>query len=470
MPLPDDRLPGRGQPLDYPEAVLLVDPIDPQFKGEVDDKYQYSDDNKEAKVHGWIRMDEGVGLWHIMPTNEFRTGGPTKQDLLSHVGPTTLVMFVSAHYGGEDLVLKFGVGEPWKKVFGPIFIYLNSTNSQPQPDPLSLWADAKKQALEQVESWPYSFPASEDFPKSAQRGSVTGTLFIQDRYVSDDDMVGNGAYIGLAPPGEVGSWQTEGKGYQFWTRADEEGNFSINNIRDGDYNLYAWIPGIIGDFKHDQNVNITPGCYIDMGKIVYEPPRDGPTLWEIGVPDRTAQQFYVPDPNPKYINKLYINHPHRFKQYGLWERYGELYPNNDLVYTVGESNYSTDWSFAQVTRRKEVNSYEATTWQIKFKLAAVEPNGKYYLRLALASANQAELQVRINDRDQNPPLFTSGLIGKDNAIARHGIHGLYWMFNVEIPSTSFIKGSINTIYFTQPIATSPFQGIMYDYIRLEGPE
>lgn len=35
MPLPDDRLPGRGQPLAYPEAVLLVDPIEPEFKGEV---------------------------------------------------------------------------------------------------------------------------------------------------------------------------------------------------------------------------------------------------------------------------------------------------------------------------------------------------------------------------------------------------------------------------------------------------
>lgn len=27
----------------------------------------------------------------------------------------------------------------------------------------------------------------------------------------------------------------------------------------------------------------------------------------------------------------------------------------------------------------------------------------------------------------------------------------------------------NTIYFTQPRTASPFQGIMYDYIRLEGP-
>jgi rhamnogalacturonan endolyase len=48
-----------------------------------------------------------------------------------------------------------------------------------------------------------------------------------------------------------------------------------------------------------------------MGDLVYEPPRDGPTLWEIGIPDRSAEEFYVPDPNPKYINKLYVNHPDR---------------------------------------------------------------------------------------------------------------------------------------------------------------
>ena len=35
MPLPDDRLPGRCQTLAYPEAALLVNPKDPQLKGEV---------------------------------------------------------------------------------------------------------------------------------------------------------------------------------------------------------------------------------------------------------------------------------------------------------------------------------------------------------------------------------------------------------------------------------------------------
>jgi hypothetical protein len=35
MPFPEDRLPGRCQPLAYQEAVLLVNPKDPQLKGEV---------------------------------------------------------------------------------------------------------------------------------------------------------------------------------------------------------------------------------------------------------------------------------------------------------------------------------------------------------------------------------------------------------------------------------------------------
>lgn len=35
MPLPDDRIPPRGQALAYPEAVLLVNPVEPELKGEV---------------------------------------------------------------------------------------------------------------------------------------------------------------------------------------------------------------------------------------------------------------------------------------------------------------------------------------------------------------------------------------------------------------------------------------------------
>lgn len=466
MPLPDDRLPGRGQALAYPEAVLLVNPIEPQFKEEVDDKYQYSCDNKDLRVHGWMSLNPPVGFWQITPSDEFRSGGPMKQNLSSHVGPTTLAMFLSGHYAGDDLVPKFDPGEPWKKVFGPVFIYLNSVVAG--EDPFTLWRDATNQMLVEVQSWPYSFPASEDFPSTDQRGNVGGQLLVQERFISSDYMPANGAYVGLAPPGDIGSWQRECKDYQFWTTADEQGYFSINNVRTGDYYLYAWAPGFVGDYRNEALITITPGCSMDVGEIVYQPPRDGPTLWEIGIPDRSAAEFYIPEPNPKYINKLFVNHPESYRQYGLWERYAEIYKDGDLVYKIGESDYRKDWFFAQVPRKKEDNTYQGTTWQIKFKLEDVKSDGVYKLRIALASASLAELQVRVNNQNTNRPLFTTGLIGRDNSIARHGIHGLYWLYGVDIQGNLLVKGD-NTFYLTQPRNQSPFQGIMYDYIRLEAP-
>lgn len=53
---------------------------------------------------------------------------------------------MSAHYTGEDLVPKFSEGEAWKKVFGPVFVYLNSSTDDDN-DPLWLWQDAKSQVI-----------------------------------------------------------------------------------------------------------------------------------------------------------------------------------------------------------------------------------------------------------------------------------------------------------------------------------
>ncbi|XP_055834995.1 uncharacterized protein LOC129903461 isoform X1 [Solanum dulcamara] len=476
MPLPEDRVPPRGKELAFPEAVLLVDPVEPEFKGEVDDKYQYSCENKDNKVHGFICLDPPVGFWQITPSNEFRTGGPIKQDLTSHVNPTTLAMFVSTHYGGQDFVIQFGSGEQWKKVFGPVFIYLNSVADK--NDTLSLWDDAKERMHKEVDCWPYSFASSEDFPKADQRGAIRGRLVVNDSFVefcigkrciSKEYLSAKGAFVGLAPPGDAGSFQRECKGYQFWTNSDDEGYFSIQNVRPGDYNLYAWVPGFIGDYKDEKFIAITAASDVDIGELVYEPPRSGPTLWEIGIPDRSAAEFYVPDPNPQYINKLYVNQPeNRFRQYGLWERYADLYPDQDLVFTVGRSDYKKDWFYAQVTRKVDDNAYEPTTWKIKFNLESIDQNGSYTLRIALSSATFSILEVRVNEEEANPPHFSSGLIGSDNTIARHGVHGLYWLFNVEITAGQLLQGE-NIIYLKQARSVSALHGIMYDYIRLEAP-
>ncbi|CAH2042828.1 unnamed protein product [Thlaspi arvense] len=465
MPTAEDR--ESGLVLDYPEAVLITNPSNPELRGEVDDKYQYSCDNKDNRVHGWIYFEPTVGFWMITASDEFRTGGPVKQDLTSHVGPTTLSMFFSTHYAGDSLAIKLRNGELWKKVFGPVAVYLNMAAAD--EDALTLWEDAKEQMSIETQSWPYYFPISEDYLHAHQRGTVAGRMLIRDSYIDQDLVTANFAYVGLAPPGEVGSWQRESKGYQFWAQADSEGYFLIKGVRPGNYSLYAWVPGFIGDYKYSPFLNITPGKHIKLGVLIYEPPRRGPTLWEIGIPDRTAAEFYVPDPNPTLQNQLYINLPDRYRQYGLWDRYTDVYPDEDLAYTIGISNYQTDWFFAQVNRNIGNKTYVPTTWRIIFDLDNVNEAANYTLQLAIASAHEAEIEVRINEADASqPPPFTTGFIGKDNAIARHGIHGLYWLFSVDVLGSLLLSGS-NTVYLTQSKGLSPFKGIMYDYLRLEGP-
>ncbi|KAL8232652.1 hypothetical protein R6Q57_002430 [Mikania cordata] len=469
MPLPDDRSPQRGKPLAYPEAVLLVNPVEPEFKGEVDDKYQYSCETQDLKVHGWISTNPPVGFWQITPSNEFRTGGPMKQELTSHVGPTNLAMFVSTHYGGSDLVIKFEDGDKWKKVFGPVFMYLSSTSSE-QEHPLTLWEDAKEKMQDEVAKWPYSFPASTDFHKAHERGRISGRLLVYDRFVMSKNMPAIGASIGLAPPGDPGSWQHENKGYQFWSKTDVEGRFLIKNILAGTYNVYAWVHGFIGDYKNASTITITPDCDINVGDLVFEPPRDGPTLWEIGIPDRTAAEFYIPDADPMYSNQFLANDLNRFRQYGLWDRYAKLYPDGDLLFTIGQSNYKKDWFFAHVNRKSYNIMHEKTTWTIKFELGDVNKNGTYKLRLALASTQLSTLQVRVNDPDADLPLFSNVITGGDNAIARHGIHGLYLLFNINIPGKLLNSNDKNMIYLTKLNEGVMFPGgVMYDYIRLEGP-
>ncbi|KAL8476326.1 hypothetical protein ACS0TY_028846 [Phlomoides rotata] len=304
MPMPEDR--ATGQVLDYKEAVLLTRPTSPQLKGEVDDKYMYSCDNKDNKVHGWVSNNPSVGLWMITPSNEFRSGGPIKQDLTSHVGPIILNMFVSRHYAGDDLTLKFKSEEYWKKVFGPVYIYLNSNSAQTGPS--LLWNDAKLKMQEEVASWPYNFPLSEDFVKSKERGVVSGQLLVHDWFINKQALPAASAYVGLAPPNSVGSWQFENKGYQFWTQTDDNGNFLIKNVVPGSYNLFAWVPGTLGDYKHSSIITITAGSNVALRNVVFEAPRNGPTLWEIGIPDRSAAEFFIPDPDPRF--KI---HPYKLK-------------------------------------------------------------------------------------------------------------------------------------------------------------
>lgn len=55
-------------------------------------------------------------------------------------------MFVSTHYAGKEVTMVFEEGETYKKVFGPVFVYINSASTNGH-NTVSLWSDASKQVL-----------------------------------------------------------------------------------------------------------------------------------------------------------------------------------------------------------------------------------------------------------------------------------------------------------------------------------
>ncbi|XP_042038451.1 rhamnogalacturonate lyase B-like [Salvia splendens] len=379
MPIANDRK--RGRTLDFKEAVVLENPGNLALQGEVDDKYQYSCNTKDNRVHGWISSESKM--------------------------------------------------------------------------------------LKEIKKWSYDFPASTDYVHAAQRGTITGRLLVRDNYLNRGKIIpAKSTYVGLAAPGYAGSWKRESKGYQFWTRTDETSSFTITSVRAGKYNLYAWVPTVLGDFKHEFNIVIKQGSKVELGDIVYTPPRNGSTLWEIGIADRTAAEFYIPDLDPTLVNKLFINHTDKYRQYGLWERYAHLYPDQDLTYIVGKSDYRKHLFFAHVNRKVK-RGYKPTTWKIIFDTTNLTRGANYTLRLALASAQCANIQVWIND-DPNGNLshFETGRIVKDNAIARHGIHGLYWLYSIKVDGFNLVHGT-NTIYLKQSLQFGAFNSVLYDYIRLK---
>lgn len=55
-------------------------------------------------------------------------------------------MFISRHYVGADIDVTFESEDYWKKVIGPLFIYLNS-DAYARSDPSILWNDAKLRVI-----------------------------------------------------------------------------------------------------------------------------------------------------------------------------------------------------------------------------------------------------------------------------------------------------------------------------------
>lgn len=67
-------------------------------------------------------------------------------------------------------------------------------------------------------------------------------------------------------------------------------------MRPGTYSLYAFVPGVLGSFQSDRTVVVNESTStLHVGNFSFKAPRQGPTLWEIGVPDRSAGALEIPE-------------------------------------------------------------------------------------------------------------------------------------------------------------------------------
>jgi rhamnogalacturonan endolyase len=428
------------------------------------DKYIYTAVQFEHPVYGWSSTTENLGFWLINPSFEYLSGGPTKVEFLCHrdttpvAAPCVLNYWRSSHYGGAFVAV--GEGESWTKVVGPFYLYVNSG---PGHGPQALWNDAKVRAGQLSAAWPFEWVAGVDYPRKADRATVRGRLSLRDPYApgagTPNLLVGLTHPAYTAPAGRSGAmrpidWQTDARHYEFWARGDEDGRFTIPNVRPGRYALCAFADGVLGEFVK-ADVTVEAGKPLDLGILFWTPPRQGRPLWDVGVPNRTATEFLGGD---------------AYADPSISLKYAELFPN-DIHYVVGKSDFRKDWFFQHVPHNEDPSarpvpffgirgSGRATPYSISFELPD-EPRGKAWLRLALCGTGARSIDVTVNGQ---PAGQVDRLVG-DGAIARHSIQGLWYERSLAFDA-SLLKRGTNVLTLIVP-AGPINNGVIYDYLRLE---
>ena len=415
-----------------------------KWAGRYDCKYAYTADLWALDAYGHTSEKNNLGAWIVCPAHEFFNDGPMKNDL-NAAADINHIYLNADHYNASTINIR--AGEAWRKIYGPWLLFMTGSKGAK-----ANWDEAKMQAARERAQWPYQWIADPDYAATT-RGSVSGRLVVRDSL--KPKLTAKGAWVGLAAPEKTaGHWQFQGRDYQYWVRAGEDGSFQIPAVRPGSYTLYAFVTGAVGEFSQE-GVIVKKSAPTPLGEVTWNVPHKGTRLaWEIGIPDRTSAEF-------RHGRTDYWT-PY------LFEKFEKEFPN-PLEYDTARGDWATALNYAQTT----FGTGDRRTpwkWRIRFSLdkpPAEDPT----LTIAFASSSDTNLDITAND-DAKPfasfePPVTGGKSG-GNALLREANHAKYGVSYVKIPHAK-LKVGPNTITLSLSHAHWSGSHVMYDYMSLELP-
>lgn len=385
--------------------------------GSIYTKYNWAQYIVRDSVHGLMNINTGV--WNIACSHEYLNGGPMKQELTVHAtskSPITIQMLQGEHMGASAQY--FSEGE--QKLYGPFFIYVNKGSKE------EMIADAKQQASLQQQEWPFEWFENPLYP--TKRATVNGKLNVTTGQACDS------VQVVLAEPG-INPY-LQGKKYIYWALTDKDGNFSIKNVRDGEYSLYAYATkGDVTDQLEKTGI-VVDGKTVELGTVDWTPTCYEHKLWQIGQNNRMSDGFNISD---------------TCRTYGLWEL-----PPANLNYVIGESEPATDWYYAQTKNG---------VWTVTFNLDDTYTGNAHLTASVAGATNKPKVAVAINGTTKANWNFSTS----DAAIYRSAVlGGLHSVQTCEFPASLLKKGT-NTVTFTMS-GIGKNGGVMYDCIKLEAGE
>ena len=385
--------------------------------GELDAKHEFNPYQLDSSIEGCA--NDRLGFWHMYAS----------KDSTAKILKNDNKMLEGLYFTWDHRPTPAG---KYHKVYGPIMVYLNKGDTF-----LEKWEDAKNKLEYEKTQWPYAWVEDDHF---FERGSISGKVEMFDGSSPE------GAYVVVNMPGETNgkkgeryvTWCQSNSPYQYWTRADKDGNWSIDNVHSDTYTVTVWKEGYPGEVAKE-NVFVEPSINTDVGTITFKEYSNGTLSWRVGDADRT----WLYDSEKNFDWSLLHYYPLRFP--------------NDVEFKVGESVPKYDWNYAQI----KMDTYRETPipFNIVWDIDEI-PEGQPVLTVTTCSSR--------NTGSNGFKVYVNGTLVKtldysddDSMVMRTHSYGKL-IFNPIEFDKSLLKTGENKV--TLEISSGE---ISYDFVQLE---